>query len=280
MDLDKWTLLQGRLLEHNLVQAISALRDAGIEAICIKGWSISRFYPDGRPRTYSDIDLAISPVDFDQHSGSLRTTLAGLRVDLHRGLRDRDRMEWCDLFDRSYLIRLAGVEVRVLSDEDNLRVTAAHLLIDAVVSKQRLWDIFYLVERRRSNFDWNRCLDAAGPVRRNWILASIALARDYLKLDVSGLPTVAREFRLPGWFRQSIEREWSKGEYHRMPVRACLRHPRLMYQQIKRRFPPNPIAATTDVEGIIDDSSRIKYQIESLYKKLGTRAGDWFSNRR
>ena len=191
-----------------------------------------------------------------------------VHVDLHKGFRDRDTLSWQDLFEHSYTVELNSVPIRVLCDEDNLRITAAHWLIDGGVYESRLWDIYYLVQNRRPDFDWKRCLEAGGPVRRTWVLAAISTAREYLDLDVSGLPDSVRNFELPSWYKKTLETEWKRGGYLRIPFSACIGNPTLFVQQFRRRFPPNKIAATTDSEGPIDESRRIKYQIRSVLKKI------------
>jgi len=246
-----------------------SLRPIGVEPIAIKGWAVSRFYPKGMIRSYSDIDLAIPPDQFQivKEGGALTKGLA-VSVDLHEGFRDRDALSWQELFAHSYTVPLNGVPIRLLSDEDNLRLTAAHWLIDGGVYESRLWDIYYLVENRKQNFDWERCLDAAGPVRRSWVHAAIATARDYLNLDVSKLPDSVKEYKLPYWYTNTLEKEWARGSYLRVPIWLCLNRPKVLIEQARRRFPPNPIAATTDTEGPIDDSPRFTYQVKSFWKKL------------
>ncbi len=238
-------------------------------AVAIKGWAIARYYPDTRLRSYTDIDLAVSSDDFKTAAALLQTReLEQFNVDLHKGLRDRDTLDWADLLARTYTVDLNGVQIRVLSEEDNLRVTAAHWLIDGGVYKERLWDIYYLVQNRKKDFDWSRCLYAAGPIRTSWVIAAIAAARDYLSLDVSDLPDEIRQFELPTWFKKVIEREWTRGPYLRIPLWMCIRKPRTFIEQIRRRFPPNSIAATTDTEGVIDATSRIGFQVRSMIKKV------------
>ena len=265
----RWSILDARVKESLLVHYVAALKQNGIESLAIKGWSVARLYPAPSRRAYSDIDIAVSPDSYDQALSVITEAARGsISVDLHMGLRDRDHCEWSELYSRSIEIPLQGVPVRILSDEDNLRVTATHWLIDGGVYKDKLWDIFYLVKNRGPEFDWDLCLNANGPIRRTWVLSAIATARDFLGLDVSDLPSDIKEFKLPKWYVRTLSREWERGPYLRVPLRLCIKRPGLLFEQIRRRFPPSPIAATTDTEGPIDGTPRWPYQIKSILKKL------------
>jgi hypothetical protein len=255
--------------QEHTSKAFRTFRGQGIEPILIKGWAISRFYPRSNSRISTDVDLCIPPDDFDCARELWSSTSANLsRIDLHRGLEDRDLLEWSELFDRSYLVDLNGTAVRVLSDEDHLRIVCAHWLIDGGVYKDKLWDIYYLVSNRKLDFDWDRCLNAAGRNRKTWVLAALATARDHLQLDTSGLSDEIRNFQLPEWYNSTLEKEWRLGPYPRIRIWLALNRPKTLLTQIRRRFPPNPIAATTDTEGPIDETPRLRYQLKSISKKL------------
>lgn len=265
----QWDIISQSVNEKILAELFESLRSHHVEPIVIKGWSVSRFYPPTQIRTYSDIDLAVGRDEFqilDQALKCLKPRV--VPVDSHVELRDRDTIPWEDLFAHSYTVELNGVPIRVLSDEDNLRVTAVHWLIDGGVYKEKLWDIYYLVKNRKPDFDWERCIDAAGPIRRSWVIAAIATARDYLDLDVSDLIDPIRNAQLPNWFKKTLELEWNRGPYPRLPLWLCIGKPRIFWQQLRRRFPPNRIAATMDTEVPIDGSSRISYQFRSVLKKI------------
>ena len=263
--------LEDAIRGHLAGKAFSAFRARSIEAVLIKGPAIGRFYPANKVRHYTDIDLCVAPDDFNSALDLVRSDLLkDISIDLHCGLRDRDTLPWEELFLRTYETDLpGGSTARVLCDEDNLRITCAHWLFDGGVDRSRLWDIFYLVSNRRSDFDWERCLKAGGEKRENWVKTAIATARDKLGLDTSDLPEEIDNFVLPSWYIQTLEKEWSLGGYVRVPLYLCLTDPKLLRMQLKRRFPPNPIAATTDVEGVFDNSPRMSYQAMSIRKKLG-----------
>lgn len=265
----KWQLLFGAVCEAYIRDVFTTFRQNGIEPILIKGWSNARFYPDPSERKYSDVDIVVGPTKCELSKQIVRDiTGEVLAVDLHCGFGDRDPLSWEDLYSRSQLVDLQGVPVRVLSDEDNLRLTAAHWLIDGAVYREHLWDVYHQVANRKREFDWDRCLNAAGPVRRTWVVAAIATARDHLALDVTGLPNEVSSFELPHWYKIALEREWARGPYVRIPIWSCIDKPKILAEQARRRFPPNAIAATTDSEGPIDETRRLRYQIKSFLKKM------------
>ena len=272
-DLNKWNLLTQKVNGHMAAAAMSHLEEIGIEAVLIKGWSVARFYPPDTVRTYGDIDIAVNPIHYRRASETIRSGPAEkLIVDLHEGFRDRDTLPWSNVYSRTYTVDLDGIPVRVLGEEDQLRIVATHWLIDGGLFKDKLWDIYYLIKNRKPDFDWSMCMDMVGPNRKTWVISAIATARDFLKLDLSGIPDEIVDFKLPNWYIKTLEREWSKGPYLRLPILSCLSRPRALFEQVSRRFPPNLIAATTDAEGPIDESPRFRYQVKSIMKKLRTAA--------
>ena len=143
-----------------------------------------------------------------------------------------------------------------------------HWLNDGGIPKDRLWDIYYAVENRRETFDWDKCFGWVGSVRRGWIIAAIGLANRYLELDISGLPFAAEAKELPEWLTQTIESEWKNGIRLRS-LHTCLREPRELFRQIRKRIPPNAVEATIEMEGHFDNSWRLPYQVGSMMKRLG-----------
>ncbi len=264
----KWALLAVAVYETQLIGVFRALTELHFKPILIKGWSIFRFYDAEVNRITTDIDILFDPSAEHAVSKAIRLIRASVPIDLHFGPRNLDLHAFGDLFDRSYLVDFKGIPIRVLADEDNLRVTAVHWVTDGGVNRERLWDMYYLVKNRKKDFDWERCLDSNGPIRKTWVMAAIATARDHLDLDVSGLPEDARNFQLPGWYKATLEKEWKLGVYPRRMLSTVVIRPKLLAEQIYRRFPPNKIAASVDTETPIDDTSRLPVQIKSLTHKV------------
>lgn len=265
----RWNLLQTRRGEVETRQAFIECRGLGAEPVLIKGWAAGRYYPDYTLRTYGDIDLALPPSQFDSVEAkwsSLENRT--LNIDLHRGLRHLDTIDWDDLFDNSITIEIDEVAIRILRPEDHLRVLCVHWLTDGGTYKERLWDIYYAIENRPSDFDWSRCLNIVSETRRRWIVCVIGLAHRYMDLNIDGLPFADEAKILPAWFISEVEKEWAYNIPLR-PIHTVLRNRKEFLRQIKKRFPPNKIQSMIDVEGSIDAPTRIHYQIGSILKRIG-----------
>jgi hypothetical protein len=276
LDEAKWLQLSHAATEQRVAASFKHLNT--FNAILVKGWSVSRFYNPGHYRISTDVDLLFSPTGELAISTEIAALSGFVSIDAHFGPRHLDNLTFQDLFDRSYTVDLNGVAIRVLADEDNLRITSVHWLTDGGVYKEKLWDIYYLVKNRKADFDWIRCLESNGPIRKTWVLAAIATARDHLDLDVSGLPREVQEFDLPAWYKQTLEKEWLLGLYTRRILATVITRPKLLFEQLRRKIPPNQIAASIDTETPIDNTSRLPAQFKSLTKKasafargLGTR---------
>lgn len=255
------------LHQQQIVRVFGAFRAAGIEPILIKGWSLARFYPADKPRMIGDIDVCVEPADYKLAEQTLKNPqLAEILIDLHRGLRHLDKLPYRDLFNNSRLVDLMNVKVRVLRPEDGFRVTCVHWLTDGGANREKLWDIYYLIANRPPDFDWERCLNAAGKKRRQWFICTIALAHRYLNLDVSDLPfadEIIAPAAIPQWLSAALEKEWGDPVVlSRMD--KILGDWQLLKQQLHKRFPPNPITASIDTEAPFDNTPRLPYQIADI----------------
>ena len=265
-DIDQWNLLQAKVQELKVASAFRAFRSGGIEPILIKGWAAARKYPENHVRRPGDIDLAVAPDKYEAAwSLSRRPDVAKLNIDLHRSLRQLDTLEWGDLLGHSILIDLDGVSVRVLCEEDHLRVLCTHWLIDGGSYKDKLWDIYYAVANRSTDFDWNRCLNIVSPIRRGWVVCTIALAHKYLGLSVTDLAFSKELETIPHWITRCVEREWSRERLE--PILTSTHDTRLLLHQITRRIPPNPIRSTIEAEGDLYGSGRVWYQFQVMGRR-------------
>lgn len=264
----RWLKLFSRKLELETVQAFEFFRSRGIEPILIKGWVAARDYPIENPRFYTDIDIAVSAKDFEPAKKVLASD-EGIKiaVDLHRELRHLDTKPWDSIMRDSVKTELDGCDVRIPAPEDHLRILAVHWLNDGGERRDRLWDIFYAVENRPGDFDWDRCLDPVSDLRKEWIIATIGLAHKYIGLSVEGLPFEDRAKQLPQWLIKTVEHEWSSNVRHRS-LHTCLNDPKQFLRQLRKRFPPNPLQATIEQEGDIRHGSRLPYQIGSFKARM------------
>jgi hypothetical protein len=227
-----------------------------------KGWAAAQSYPEPFERICGDIDLAVAPEHYARTKQLLKNKKV-FNVDLHCGLRHLDTIPFQTLWTNSKLEIVGGIPIRVLCPEDHLRVLCVHWLNDGGVDQHKLWDIYYLIERHKKDFDWEKCLGGVDLKRRRWIVCALAIVHRYLQLDLSETPLaeeINRPTFLPIWLIKTIEREW-KNPVHLMPLKIAWKNSKNLKQQLRRRFPPNPILASIKTDAPFDDSSRVPFQI-------------------
>lgn len=276
--------LQAALHERNIKQVFALLRAAGVEPLLVKGWAMARLYPEPGARPYGDIDLCVRPADFK----TARAVLSGAGdkhpVDLHKGtgartdrrrvdMRALDDRNWDELFERSELVPLDDLKVRVLSAEDHLRVLCFHLLRHGVERPTGLCDIAVAVEARPPDFAWDICL-GTNPQRADWIACTIGLARRILGAHTYDTPVAHRAETLPRWLVDAVLNRWAvsfsdhftRGD----PISFRLRHPAGLVQAVARRW-PTPILGTVGVGGAFNNLPRFPYQLGYFIRRSG-----WF----
>lgn len=257
----RWLALKYRVSEQQIVRVFEFFRANGIEPILIKGWSASLFYPEPFLRSFSDIDIAVAPGEYQRALNLIDSNK--INVDLHEGLRHHDTSDWEYLFENSKLVNIDDTKIRILCAEDALRVLCVHWLTDGGAYKDKLWDIFYAVANRPVDFEWEKCLNVVSAKRRLWIIYTIGLAHKYLGLDIRNLPFESEASEIPPWIIKTVEREWAT-DVRLRPLDANLFDRKQLWKQIIKRIPPNPIQATVESEGDFDDRSRIRYQANSI----------------
>jgi len=263
-----WLTLQNRVNEIKISEAFKFLESGGFEPILIKGWAAARYYPEIWQRRFIDIDLCVAPESFERAKKLLETP-QGKRynIDLHKGLRCLDTLPWEDLFKHCETVEVEQTNIRILCPEDHLRVLSVHWLLDGGAFQNRLWDIYYLLENCREDFDWERCLNVVSPKRRRWIVCCLGLAHKYLGLDIENTPVAEAAKDIPEWLSKTVESEW-QSEVKLKPLQNCLHDRKLFWQQLKKRIPPNPIQATVELEADFDERPRIFYQIGNVVTRL------------
>ncbi|HLM60635.1 MAG TPA: nucleotidyltransferase family protein [Pyrinomonadaceae bacterium] len=264
---NSWRLLQLRVFEKHITEAVVFFRLHGIEPILIKGWVTAQTYPDPAQRGYTDIDLIIAPDKYDDAVDLIEGYHGKMPLDLHKGAKFLDTLAYENLFNNSKTVMCGGLEIRILSAEDHLRILCVHWLIGGA-EKNRLWDIYYAVENRPPDFDWDKCLNAVNDTRRKWIICAIGLAQKYLGLSLENTPLAGKTVDIPEWIIKAVEKEW-RSEIRLVSLEHCLRDGKILWQQIKKRLPPNPIQATIDMEGEFDNRPRIIYQVGNVFQRLG-----------
>jgi hypothetical protein len=264
----RWLILRAKLCEESLKSAFRLFRQHAVEPILIKGWAAAREYPEKYERVFSDIDLCVAPNEF-RRSLEIISTEEGkkLNIDLHCGLRHLDTVGWDDLFVNSQIVSLDEECIRVLCPEDHLRILCVHWLTDGGAYKERLLDIFYLLQNNLESFDWDLCFSRIDQNRRDWIIKTIAMVKRFYALDVSKMPFAEELDSVPKWFIKELEREWAS-ERRLTDIFAVWRDRKAFWIQLKKRLHPNAIQATVFMEGKFDESPRIYYQAGSFFKRF------------
>ncbi len=251
------------------------LRINNVEPLLIKGWLASKNYSSDKFRYFGDIDLIVPPTKYF-HLIKLTDKLFP-EVDLHNGARNHDTLSYEQLLANSELKKLInGYEIRVVCPEDHLRILAAHWLNDGGTRKDKLWDIYYAVSNRPETFDWEKCLNVVSPIRRKWVLTAIGLAHYYLELPIDDLP-FANEIKqpnfIPKWIFETVEYEW-KSDIHLRSLVGSFKSPKIFIQQIRKRFPPNPIQSAIETNTSFDDRFRIPSQVKAIFKRMLPQDGN------
>lgn len=263
---EKYKLILFRVYEKRIERVWREFEKDNLEPILLKGWRAAQYYPKPHLRTIGDIDLAVSPKDFEKAS-KLIERLQETEVDLHNGLKYLDKAKWEDVFSNSIRVKCGDTLIRVLRPEDDLRVLCTHWLVDSAINREKLWDIYYAVNKRPADFDWDRFLDTAGEKRRVWLICAIGIAHRYLGLEIENTPIAEAAKKLPEWLTRTIEREWKSRNKFKYLHRS-LSSPSEFFQQVRKRIPPNPIQATIEMEGEFDNKPRIIYQIPNMFYRL------------
>lgn len=263
----RFKLLHYKVQSQRLERIWIKFEDAGFRPILIKGWSAAQLYPNPSERQYTDVDLIISPENFREAEDFVTKTTMDAAVDLHRGARHLDSLPFEDLYENSVLKKCENTQIRVLREEDHLRVLCVHWLNDGGADKEKLWDIYYGIANRSANFDWDRFLDTVSRKRRRWIICAIGLAHLYLDLNIENTPIAKEAADLPLWLIKTVEKEWRSG-VRLVPLQQVLYDKKKFWQQVKKRMPPNPIQATIEMNGSFNKVPRFFYQFADIFLRL------------
>jgi hypothetical protein len=196
--------------ERSVLEAVSLLERAGIEAIVLKGVAAAAAYPARGVRVTGDIDLLVCPRRVDDAKRVLEgRTYAQYKLDFeHMETNEIPGMGYDALMARSRWIEVVGVPVRVLGREDHYRHLCLHFLGHYGFRPLWLCDIAAASEDLPATFDWGACLTADERVA-SWVLAATALACDLLGAKPAAPPASLES--VPSWLRADILRCWGAG---------------------------------------------------------------------
>ena len=155
MDFQRLNTLTYKVHEYHLEKAWIRFENAGFKPILIKGWAAAQFYTEPFKRRYNDIDLIIEPDKYDEAIKFLESFNEKISIDLHKGARQLDSLSYENLYANTKVLKCGETEIRVLRPEDHLRVLCVHWLMDGGAKRDKLWDIYYAVNNRSKDFDWN-----------------------------------------------------------------------------------------------------------------------------
>ena len=193
---------------------------------------------------------------------ALAPTAETVVVVLHKGLPQLHRPSLDDVYERSQLVPLGDVDVRILGTEDHLRYMCIHMLGHGAYRALWLCDIAVVLESLPKDFDWEYLL--RGDRRpADWVASSVGLAHQLLGARLDGIPVAERAGPLPRWLLSSVLRQWSIEEHYMdsAPSMAySLRHPTQLSKALRLRW-PNPIQATVHVGGPFNELPRWPFQL-------------------
>jgi hypothetical protein len=262
--------LQAALHERNLKRAIPLLGNHAVEPVLVKGWAIARYYPEPGLRPYTDLDLCVLPDQYANACDALKDpAIRSCNIDLHLGFDKFYDLESNEIFDRSQLVKLDDLEVRVLSAEDHLRLLCMHLLRHGAVRPIWLYDIAVLLEARADDFDWERCLGRSRQ-QADWIACALGLAHQLLWADVEGTPVASRAKKLPRWLAPAVLKEWGTPLHSLGQVAAYLKQPGRVIRGLIEELPhhwPNPIEATMTLKGPFNELPRLPFQVGHVFSR-------------
>jgi hypothetical protein len=254
--------LRAAIHERDIQRVLKILRAAGIEPILVKGWAISRLYPEQGLRPYGDIDLCVDPAEYAAaHSALARAELKDCEVDLHKGFNRLDERTCHELYSRSQLVKLDRLEVRVPSAEDHLRILCFHFLREGAWRPLWLCDIAVALEQRPADFDWELFLGESQR-RRDWYASAIVLAHQLLGANTDGVPAAVLKKRLPGWFVPTVLVEWERRTMrsrYRSPMSMAGHAPLVALKNLRYHW-PNAIEGTIGLKGPFNELPRLPFQ--------------------
>ncbi len=257
------------LRERQLVQAFGYLRSAGVEPLLAKGWAVGRLYPERGLRPYGDLDLSVGPDLYSTARAALRSPDAPeCPIELHNGFRELTDRSAQELFQRSRLVSLDDLEIRVLGCEDHLRLLCLHALHHGVWRPLWLVDVAVMLERLPDEFNWELCMsgDRWGA---DGVRSVLALAHELLGASLDKVPAGHRSRRVPGWLIPAALLEWGRKD-HYMTGRGMeeyLWQPKGVIQALYWRW-PNPIRATFATRAPFNELPRLPFQLAECLLRI------------
>ena len=191
---------------------------------------------------------------------------------------------WDELFERSQLVSLGEDKIRVLGDEDHLRILCLHLLRSGAWRPLWLCDVALALETLAADFDWERCL-GSDPKIAEWVVCTIALAQQLLGADPGAkgieqrtkdsaesadVPSaLGAQRELPRWLAPAILRQWGRSlnphviEPALSALSAQMHEPGKFFAEVFARW-DQPVRSTVALSGRFNNWPRWPYQLTEL----------------
>jgi hypothetical protein len=267
-------IIQASFHEQNIEKVFGLLRRAGVDALLIKGWAVARIYPERGLRPSGDIDLLIRPDQLEIARAVLNSPEGKQYfADFeHEEFQTFKRREWDELSAHSETVRLGNEDVRLMSQEDHLRLLCIHMLRHGAWRPLWLCDVSAVMEFRPRVFDWERCL---GKDRRraDWVACALGLAHRLLGARVDDTPVRERAGKIPNWLVETVLKQWEKpcviDRLGPELMATSLRHPARVVGALRLRW-PDPIQATIRMRGPINEWPRLPFQVGEYVAKTAT----------
>ena len=266
--------LQSEIHEQKIEKAFRLLREAQLEAVLAKGWATAGIYSTRALRPFGDIDICVRPDQFKLAEEVLSAPEAeDCWVDLHQRYSEIGDRSFAQLFARSRLVSLGAEQIHILGLEDQLALSAIHLLKHGAWRPLWLCDVGVAIESLPATFSWDTCL-GQNTTRAKWIMCAIGLAKQLLGADTKGLPENLNT-HVPPWLIGNVLKQWETPfainqppMSHPMPMTSLLRHPSQLPNGLRQRW-PNPIIATISVNGEFNNLPRLPYQMANCLSRIG-----------
>jgi hypothetical protein len=260
--------------EAELQRIAEALHDARIRSVLLKGWSVSRLYPEVGLRPSGDIDLWIDPGQHADAERIVRSLAPRCDVDLHHDqLRRFEDRSFAEVYSTCETIALNSVPVTVLPREDQVRFLCLHFLKHGGWRAIWLCDIAQTLRSCDHTFDWSLCLGTNARYA-GWIASTLSLARELLGADLpSGAPP-SLSAGPPLWYTRAVLREWGTPGKLTAPALSFLREsphrPSVVYSFFRGRW-RNPVQAAVECNGSFGRAPGWCYQLWNI-ASLTTRS--------
>jgi hypothetical protein len=268
-DAYRYNRLKGVEQEHRIADIVQRLRRSGIECVLIKGWAAARLYPDPGLRPVGDIDLIVPPKDLVSARALLAPEVSALEVDLEHDHIGLGASGPDLLLAGSVPVAVAGVEVRLPSPEDHLRILCLHLLAHGGCWPVWLCDVAAAVESRPADFDWDRVMPN-DRVQAAWVHSAIGLASHVIGLDLRGTPFAIGGGQVPRWLVRGLLGAWSDpARFSSPPSWKTLEGTGEVLRALRLRWPPNAILESVRRGRAFTRWPRFPHQVADGLRRAG-----------